>query len=206
MILLEIEQISQDVQVSGFQEDRPNVFFLCDEIEDETFDRFQEFVYTKMQEYKDMEKDKIPDVMLYIDSPGGEISSALQMMDLIQYSGLNFKQFIQRRQYSAQAFIQLTCQEVYQSPSSSFLLHNIRVTYQPMEHKISEIKDQEKLLQSFTQSIERIIEENTELSAKTVEKLIDGKEMYYNVDEMLKYQIIDQKAIYQGYGTEIKII
>lgn len=206
MILLQIEPIIQESQDSEFQNERPNVFFLCDNVEANTFDLFQEFVYSKMQNFKDYQNDKKPDLMLYIDSPGGEISSALQMMDLIRYSGLNFKQFIQREQSSAQALIQLSCQEVYQAPSQSFLLHDIRVTYPPIEHKMSELKDQEKLIHSFTKSIEDVIKKNTELSANTIEKIFDGKEMYYNVEEMLKYKIIDQKAIYQGYDTEIKII
>lgn len=206
MILLEIEPIIQETQPSDFQTERPNVFFLCDPIEANTFDMFQEFVYTKMQEYKDYQKDKKPDLMLYIDSPGGEISAALQIIDLIRYSGLNFKQFIQREQSSAQALISLACQEVYQAPSAIFLLHDIRLTYPPIEQKLSEIKDQQKLIDSFTNTIEVLIKDNTELPAKTIEKIFEGKEMYYTVEEMLKYKIIDQKAIYQGYDTELKII
>lgn len=204
---MDIEPMIQEVQQEeDFQKERPNVFFLCQPIEANTFDLFQEFVYKKMQQYKDYQKDKKPDLMLYIDSPGGEISSALQMIDLIKYSDLNFKQFIQREQSSAQALITLACQEVYQAPSASFLLHDVRVTYPPIEHKMSELKDQQKLIEGFTKTIEEVITNNTELSAKTIEKIFEGKEMYYTVEEMLKYKIIDQKAIYQGYDTEIKII
>ena len=167
---------------SRLLEDR--IIFLTGEINDVSADIvIAQLIYL---EGKDPEKD----ISLYINSPGGSVTSGMAIYDTMNYIKCDVSTICVGMAASMGAFLLSSGAKGkrFSLPNSEIMIH------QPLggaQGQASDIKIQADHIMKIKDRMNRILAANTNQSLKKIEKDVD-RDNYMSAEEALKYGLIDR--------------
>lgn len=129
-----------------------------------------------------------PPIMIYINSEGGEVHSALSLYDFIKKSPVKIITVINGNASSAATIISLSGHERRITQNSYMLIHNISSTFWGKMH---EFEDEMKNMSRLTQNLKDIYKENSKINKRTIESLLK-KDLLLDADTCLKYGLVDE--------------
>ena len=135
-------------------------------------------------------QDPEKDIYLYINSPGGVISSGLAIYDTMEYIKCDVNTFCIGQAASMGAFL-LTCgakKKRFATPNSRIMIH------QPSggaQGQASDIQIQAKEILRYRSVLNEIISQTTKKSVKQIEKDSD-RDFFMNSKQALEYGLIDE--------------
>lgn len=167
---------------SRLLEDR--IIFLTGEVNDVSADIvIAQLIYL---EGKDPEKD----ISLYINSPGGSVTSGMAIYDTMNYIKCDVSTICVGMAASMGAFLLSSGAKGkrFSLPNSEIMIH------QPLggaQGQASDIKIQADHIMKIKDRMNRILSSNTGQPLKKIEKDVD-RDNYMNAEEALKYGLIDK--------------
>ena len=133
------------------------------------------------------DKEDVDEIVMYINSPGGDVISGFAIYDTMQHIKTKIKT-VAIGQASSMASILLAAGDVRVAlPHAEILIHQPRGG---MEGKAEDIKVTAKLFQKYYIDSARVIAKHTKQPYRKVYKDM-GTEYYMDAQEALKYGIID---------------
>lgn len=134
-------------------------------------------------------EDPTKDIQLYINSPGGEVSSGLMIYDTMQYIKPDVQTIGMGMAASMGAFLLLAGE-----PGKRFILPNAEVMmHQPSggaQGQASDILISAEHIKSTRERLNRIIAERTGQQLEVVERDTD-RDKWLNAEEALAYGVVD---------------
>lgn len=143
---------------------------------------------------KERDKDSI-DLRLYINSPGGALTSGLNLYDFLKNSNLRIKTVVTGQANSMAGLLFLAGDERCMMPYSRLMIHEPAKSNVPedsMEDMIHIADD----LRYYKEVVCEIIADRTNLSKDEVFELITNRKQYYNAEEALKYGFATNKIVH----------
>lgn len=139
-------------------------------------------------EYDNQEVEKRIPIQIYIDSPGGMITSAFQVIDAIQNSKTPVITIATGTAYSAAFFILTAGHERQAFPNATFLFHQGSGGTIGDAHKVLQ---QSKFYESLLKQIKNHVLKTTNISKELYEKH-ETDDWYFNAEKALKLGAIDR--------------
>jgi len=130
------------------------------------------------------------DICLYINSPGGVVTSAFSIYDTMQYIKPDVSTICMGQAASAGAFLLCSGKKGkrYSLPNARFMLH------QPSggaHGQASDIEIHAREILKLRERLNRIMSENTGQPIDVIEKTTD-RDMFMSVEEALEFGLIDR--------------
>jgi ATP-dependent Clp protease protease subunit len=165
---------------------KDRIIFIGTEIHDQMANVvIAQLLFLKMEDSK-------KDINLYVNSPGGQITSGLAILDTMQYLGVDINTYCLGQAISISALLLAAG-----APKKRFALPNSRIMlHQPyggVGGTSEDIALQAKEILELKKITAKIMSECT---GQTEEKILEDSErdFYMNAEEAMKYGIIDQVA------------
>lgn len=132
------------------------------------------------------------DIYLYINSPGGSVSSGLSIYDTMNFIKSDVSTICIGMAASMGAFLLSSgCKgKRYILPNSDVMIHQVLGR---SEGQASDIEISTNHILDLKNRLNRILAKNTNKSIKTIEKDTD-RDNYLNAEEAIKYGIVDKMA------------
>lgn len=147
----------------------------------------------------EMDRDDNSDILLVINSQGGQLHSALAVIDLMGMIKSRVRTLALGKAMSCGALILMCGDQRFASPHSVVLLHEMSTSGQG---KLSELEMRVRLGKTLEKRIESLIAERTTIPKQRIKPLL-GSECYLNADEAAKMGIID--AVVTDIGQVISV-
>lgn len=132
-------------------------------------------------------EERIP-IQIYIDSPGGLISTSFQIIDMIQKSETPVITVATGTAYSGAFFILTAGHKRYAFPNATFLFHEGSGGTLGDAHKVLQ---QSKFYESLLRQIKNHVLKTTKIPASLYEKH-EKDDWYFNAKKALKLGVIDE--------------
>ena len=131
--------------------------------------------------------DPLP-IKLYINSCGGEVSSALIIVDLILKSKVPIYTIIEGEAASAATLISVVGHKRYITEHSHMLIHQIRGG---IWGKMNEFEDEMKNMKMYSEKLIKIYKKYSNLTEEKLTKILK-KEREWNSKKCKKYGLVDE--------------
>ena len=119
-------------------------------------------------------------IFIHINSEGGQVNTALQMVDAMEDSNATIVGSVSGACYSAATFIFLACERWEISEHASFLFHNYR---SGVIGKGGEMHDQITFERRWSETMIKAFYEGF-LTSEEIKSILDGKDLWMNRDEV----------------------
>ncbi|MCX6094699.1 MAG: ATP-dependent Clp protease proteolytic subunit [Candidatus Bipolaricaulota bacterium] len=135
-------------------------------------------------------KDPIKDIRLYINSPGGSVTSGLAIYDTIRYVKCDVATICIGQAASMAAVLLTAGTKGKRSalPNSRILLHQV---FGGAQGQAADVKIQTEELLRLRDILVRILAEHTGKTAKKIEKDTD-RDYYMSAEEAVEYGLVDR--------------
>jgi ATP-dependent Clp protease protease subunit len=165
---------------------KDRIIFIGTEIHDQMANVvIAQLLFLKMEDPK-------KDINLYINSPGGQITSGLAILDTMQYLGVDINTYCLGQAISISALLLAagTPKKRFALPNSRIMLHQ---PYGGVGGTSEDIALQAKEILELKKITAKIMSECT---GQTIEKILEDSErdFYMNAEKAKKYGIIDNVA------------
>jgi ATP-dependent Clp protease protease subunit len=134
-------------------------------------------------------------ISLYLNTPGGSIVDGLAIFDLlksIQTEGKTPIDIVATGSCMSMGMIILQAARTRKATKHThFLLHELRTA---QEGNLGALRDTQVHLEKLQATLNSIIAERTGQDVKKLFKLFERREFYINVEDALKYHLIDEVA------------
>ena len=131
--------------------------------------------------------DKIP-INLYINSDGGEVGSALAIVDLILKSPVPINTIIEGEACSSATLISIVGHKRYITENSHMLIHQVSGG---MWGKMAEVEDEIKNIKTFNNKLIKLYKKYTNLSEEKLNKFLK-KDISWSSKKCIKYGLVDE--------------
>lgn len=163
------------------------VLLLNDEIDPFVIDNYEMFILNWNREDKDIPKDKRKPIKLYINSVGGDMFSAMSLIDIISSSvtpiiGVGFGLVA-----SAAFHIYIACHKRIAFPNTVFLMHDGEMS---ISNSTSKAKDTIKFLNHMDERVKQHVLQYTKITEDFYDSHFE-QEVYMYPDEAREKGIID---------------
>lgn len=165
--------------------DKERIIFLNEEITDS-------LAKTIVEKLFKLDATNHKDIKLYINSPGGSVSSGLAIYDAIKYIKSDVSTIAIGRVASMASILLVagTKGKRYAFPNSEIMIHE--VSSSAFMTKVTEMKERLEHSQSLNNRLCKLIVKNTNLSMSQVKKDTINKDTWYSAQKALKYGFIDK--------------
>ena len=163
---------------------KDRIIFLSGEINDDTANSVvAELLYLDSIEKKD--------IQLYINSPGGKITSGMAIYDTMNYINSDVSTICVGLAASMAAFLLLsgTKGKRYITPNSEVMIHEVS-TFNG--GKIGDVKISYEHSNALNERIIKILADNTGKDIDQIRQDIQQKDKWFNSDEALDYGLVDK--------------
>lgn len=121
--------------------------------------------------------------IIYLNTPGGNIDSALMIIDAIKNTSAKVKAHLSGTVASAGTLITMVCHEIYIAPHTHFMIHNYSV--QGVGGKGAEVRDYVKFNDTELNKTFKAIYGNF-LTDKEASEIIEGKDLWLSSEEVIE--------------------
>lgn len=137
-------------------------------------------------------QDPDKDIQLYINSPGGSITSGFAIYDTMQYIKCDVSTICIGRAASFGAFLLAGGAHGKRMalPNSEIMIHQPSIHGSGIQGQASDVRIVSDLIQKNKQRLNRILAENTGRTVEEIERDTD-RDSYMSADEALAYGLID---------------
>lgn len=164
--------------------------FLYDEIDDTLARKVNEKLFALDAVDNDL-------IHLYINTPGGDTSSAIAIINTIRTIDSPVVTIIQGEADSAGAMISVVGDKRVCYENSCFMTHDI---YTEFGGGSKELKDRANYVERYYEMLDDIFRQRTKLTKKDLRKAREG-ELWLFADEMLKKGVVDEIMINTKKGS-----
>ena len=147
----------------------------------------QDILYRGANDYHDLDKEDKKDIYLYINSPGGAVTSGLAIYDTIKFINSNVITIGMGLCASMGAFLLSSGDKRYALENTEIMIHEVLGGF---EGSARNIKLQSERINKIKEKINKIMAKNTKKTIKQIEK-DTGKDYYMSSKEAKEYGIID---------------
>jgi len=126
-------------------------------------------------------------IRLYINSEGGELSSALSIVDLIERSEVPIHTIIEGEAASAATLISVVGHKRFITKNSHMLIHQVRGG---MWGKMQEFEEEILNMKMYSDKLIQIYKKTTHLSEEKLTKILK-KDILWDSKKCLKYGLVD---------------
>ena len=126
-------------------------------------------------------------IRLYINSEGGELSSALSIVDLIERSEVPIHTIIEGEAASAATLISVVGHKRFITKNSHMLIHQVRGG---MWGKMQEFEEEILNMKMYSDKLIQIYKKTTYLSEEKLTKILK-KDILWDSKKCLKYGLVD---------------
>lgn len=126
-------------------------------------------------------------IRLYINSEGGELSSALSIVDLIERSDVPIHTIIEGEAASAATLISVVGHKRFITKNSHMLIHQVRGG---MWGKMQEFEEEIQNMKMYSDKLIQIYKKTTHLSEEKLTKILK-KDILWDSKKCLKYGLVD---------------
>jgi ATP-dependent Clp endopeptidase proteolytic subunit ClpP len=126
-------------------------------------------------------------IRLYINSEGGELSSALSIVDLIERSDVPIHTIIEGEAASAATLISVVGHKRFITKNSHMLIHQVRGG---MWGKMQEFEEEILNMKMYSDKLIQIYKKTTHLSEEKLTKILK-KDILWDSKKCLKYGLVD---------------
>ena len=126
-------------------------------------------------------------IRLYINSEGGELSSALSIVDLIERSEVPIHTIIEGETASAATLISVVGHKRFITKNSHMLIHQVRGG---MWGKMQEFEEEILNMKMYSDKLIQIYKKTTHLSEEKLTKILK-KDILWDSKKCLKYGLVD---------------
>jgi ATP-dependent Clp protease, protease subunit len=141
--------------------------------------------YDELSNNKLIRKIIYKNIIMYINSSGGDLDQALMLYDIIKHNKYPINTVIDSQAYSAASIVFLAGKQRYMRRFSSIMIHSLTTTYD--SKNINEIKTEFYHDSKLDEFMIQIYKENSNLTIKQIKKMMK-KNTYIYVDDCIKYQ------------------
>lgn len=150
--------------------------YITDEIAEPAM--YNEFCHTLTNASEDTE------ILIYLNTPGGALDSAFQIINAISESKANTTAIIQGTVASAGTIIALACKNIIAKPFSTFMIHNYSMGGGGFS-KGHELKQRQTYMDAHNLATFNAIYSGF-LTPKELKEMIDGKDFWLNAADVAK--------------------
>lgn len=179
---------------------RDRKIFLIGEVNDESCNKL-----IKELMYMEGENSTSP-ITLYINSPGGSVSSGLAVYDTIRLMKSPVRAVVTGIAASMGSIILLACEKEnrYMLPSSKIMIHDCSWGSRDLGgHKPHEIEQELKQLKNTNSRLLSIIAERCEKNVKEVAR-ITMNDSYFNAQEAVKFGLVSTILDNDSFNSIVK--
>lgn len=168
--------------------DKERIIFLNEEITDS-------LAKTIVEKLFKLDATNHKDIKLYINSPGGSVSSGLAIYDAIKYIKSDVSTIAIGRVASMASILLVagTKGKRYAFPNSEIMIHE--VSSSAFMTKVTEMKERLDHSQSLNNRLCKLIVKNTNLSMAQVKKDTVNKDTWYSAQKALRYGFVDKVLV-----------
>lgn len=168
--------------------DKERIIFLNEEITDS-------LAKTIVEKLFKLDATNHKDIKLYINSPGGSVSSGLAIYDAIKYIKSDVSTIAIGRVASMASILLVagTKGKRYAFPNSEIMIHEVSST--AFMTKVTEMKERLDHSQSLNNRLCRLIVKNTNLTMAQVKKNTVNKDTWYSAQKALRYGFVDKVLV-----------
>lgn len=168
--------------------DKERIIFLNEEITDS-------LAKTIVEKLFKLDATNHKDIKLYINSPGGSVSSGLAIYDAIKYIKSDVSTIAIGRVASMASILLVagTKGKRYAFPNSEIMIHE--VSSSAFMTKVTEMKERLDHSQSLNNRLCKLIVKNTNLSMSQVKKNTVNKDTWYSAQKALRYGFVDRVLV-----------
>lgn len=168
--------------------DKERIIFLNEEITDS-------LAKTIVEKLFKLDATNHKDIKLYINSPGGSVSSGLAIYDAIKYIKSDVSTIAIGRVASMASILLVagTKGKRYAFPNSEIMIHE--VSSSAFMTKVTEMKERLDHSQSLNNRLCKLIVKNTNLSMSQVKKNTVNKDTWYSAQKALRYGFVDKVLV-----------
>lgn len=168
--------------------DKERIIFLNEEITDD-------LAKTIVEKLFKLDATNHKDIKLYINSPGGTVSSGLAIYDAIKYIKSDVSTIAIGRVASMASILLVagTKGKRYAFPNSEIMIHE--VTSSAYMTKVTEMKERFEHSQSLNNRLCKLLVKNTKLNMAQVKKDTINKDTWYSAQKALKYGFVDKVLV-----------
>ncbi len=199
IVVFEDDLEKENVKENGLQllEDYGTFSYeIFGEITQETYLDFRKYIYELNNRYDSVSSEHLPNIVLHIDSHGGDVFAMFGIINLMKISILNIITFVSTYAYSAAALIFVSGDHRIIAPDAFIMFHDMSVELYGKAG--SEVFPYVGQCNKLSSKFMKIIETKTELPVQIREKLIAGSDIYLDSDEIISFKVADQIGIYCG--------
>ena len=152
-----------------------------------------ENVFFKIREL--IRDNNVPEIFIYINSNGGDVTSLFPLIDIINYSPKSISTIILGKAYSAGAILALCGHngKRFAHRNSDILLHEVASSSSGESVKNTQIQLNAERAKYLNNKLVSIIKENTKLSKKQIKEYMESNlDKFITAEKAIKYGIIDK--------------
>lgn len=132
---------------------------------------------------------KSPNIVLHINSDGGEINSALAVVDTIRNSRVNINSIVEGTACSAATLISISCHNRQITQNSHMLIHQL--SCEGFWGKMTEIEDEMKNLKRTMKVIKKLYNDFTKIDCQELPNILK-KDLLWSSKKCLKLGLVDE--------------
>jgi ATP-dependent Clp endopeptidase proteolytic subunit ClpP len=129
-----------------------------------------------------------PHIKLHINSDGGEVFSALSLVDRIRSSKVPIQAYSEGLVASAATLISVSCQKRYIRRNTIFLIHQVRSWF---EGTYEDLKDEKQNMDLIMKIVKDIYLKHTKFKEEELDELLK-RDIYLNADDAIRYGLADE--------------
>ena len=129
-----------------------------------------------------------PHIKLHINSDGGEVFSALSLVDRIRSSKVPIHSYSEGLVASAATLISVSCQKRYIRRNTIFLIHQVRSWF---EGTYEDLKDEKQNMDLIMKIVKDIYLKHTKFKEEELDELLK-RDIYLNADDAIRYGLADE--------------
>lgn len=129
-----------------------------------------------------------PHIKLHINSDGGEVFSALSLVDRIRSSKVPIHSYAEGLVASAATLISVSCQKRYIGRNAIILIHQVRSWF---EGTYEDFKDEKQNMDLIMKLVKDVYLKHTKFKENELDELLK-RDIYLNAEDAIKYGIADE--------------
>lgn len=129
-----------------------------------------------------------PHIKLHINSDGGEVFSALSLVDRIRTSKVPIHSYAEGLVASAATLISVSCQKRYIRKNTILLIHQVRSWF---EGTYEDFKDEKQNMDLIMKIVKDIYLTHTKFKEEELNELLK-RDIYLNAEDAIRYGLADE--------------
>ena len=129
-----------------------------------------------------------PHIKLHINSDGGEVFSALSLVDRIRTSNVPIHSYAEGLVASAATLISVSCQKRYIRKNTILLIHQVRSWF---EGTYEDFKDEKQNMDLIMKIVKDIYLTHTKFKEEELNELLK-RDIYLNAEDAIRYGLADE--------------